>query len=292
MVAIFALAIIVFFVWENSRFASSYKDATYIIEGQTVTLKNGYSESEAAPGSASKIVTRYFGNEVSKDLNGDGREDVVFLLTQETGGSGTFYYVVAALNTPDGYVGSRGMYLGDRIAPQTTEISRNPNHVNVIVVNYADRASGEPMTARPSVGKSVWIKLDVESMQFGVVANDFEGEADPAKMTLGMKKWVWNRAFYNDGRVIEPKKTGAFTVAFKNDGTFSASTDCNGIGGRYEAKDGKLSFTEMAMTEMFCQDSQESVFVSLLNDSQTYHFSSRGELILGLKFDSGSVVFR
>ena len=45
---------------------------------------------------------------------------------------------VAALNTEAGWIGSQTTLLGDRIAPQTTELSQNPNHKNVIVVNYAD----------------------------------------------------------------------------------------------------------------------------------------------------------
>jgi len=127
-------------------------------------------------------VTRYFGNEINHDLNDDGLEDVVFLLTQETGGSGTFFYLVAALNTPNGYIGSHAFYLGDRIAPQTTHIDESlttmgTNRKNVIVVNFAERLPGEPFTTKPSIGKSVWLKLDPDTMQFGVVAQDFEGES-------------------------------------------------------------------------------------------------------------------
>lgn len=156
---------------------TDYKDATYLIDGQQVTLIDGVSEIEAAPGSASKIVTRYFGNELRTDLNSDGREDVVFLLTKEQGGTGTFFYVVAALNTERGYVGSDGYLLGDRIAPQGIEESRNPRHVDVIVANYTDRAQDEPMTARPSMGKSAYLKLDTQSMQWGIVEANFEGES-------------------------------------------------------------------------------------------------------------------
>jgi hypothetical protein len=156
--------------------AADYKDGTYFIENGLVTLKDGVV-AEAIPGSSAQVTTRYFGNEVRADLNDDGREDVVFLLTQNTGGSGTFFYVVAALNTERGYVGSQALLLGDRIAPQTTEMSRNPQHKNVIVVNYADRAPGEPMTTRPSVGKSIWLKLDPEYMQFGEVVQNFERES-------------------------------------------------------------------------------------------------------------------
>ena len=101
--------------------AADPKNAEYMIEGERVKLKNGITETAAAPDSASKVVTRYFGNEFVLDLNDDGREDTVFLLTQETGGTGTFYYVVAALNTERGYIGSEALLLGDRVAPQITE---------------------------------------------------------------------------------------------------------------------------------------------------------------------------
>lgn len=159
-----------------ATYATDPKNATYFIDGKTVQLTNGYSESET-PGSGSKIITRYFGNELVTDLDGDGDNDVAFILTQETGGTGTFYYAVAALSTEDGYVGSDGYLLGDRIAPQMTNVSPNPRHKYVVVFNYVDRAQDEPMGAQPSVGKSVFLKLVPESMQWAIVEPDFEGES-------------------------------------------------------------------------------------------------------------------
>ena len=70
---------------------TEYRNAEYVIEGQRIKLADGLAEAEISPGSASRIVTRYFGNELKTDLNDDGREDVVFLLTQQRGGSGTFF---------------------------------------------------------------------------------------------------------------------------------------------------------------------------------------------------------
>jgi len=43
---------------------------------------------------------------------------------------------------------------------------------------------------------------------------------------------------------------------------------------------------------MYCEGSQESDFASLLGNTVEYHFTSRGELILDLKSNSGSVTFR
>jgi hypothetical protein len=134
--------------------SSGYKDSTYTIEGESVTLTNGISRVSAGLDSSAFTTTTYFGNEATGDLNGDGLPDVAFILTQNDGGSGTFYYAVVALKTKSGYQGTNGVLLGDRIAPQTTEIQNGQ-----LVVTYADRKPGEPMSTKPSVGVSKYLKL-------------------------------------------------------------------------------------------------------------------------------------
>lgn len=137
------------------------KNTTYTIDGAAITLVDGDAFSVAVPGSASEITTGYFGNEVKADINNDGKEDVVFLLTQETGGSGLFFYVVAAVSEGEDYKGSQAFFLGDRIAPQTTQYENG-----VVVVNFADRAVGEPFSVPPSVGKSVRLTFDSTTLSF------------------------------------------------------------------------------------------------------------------------------
>ena len=134
------------------------RNGTYIVEGQSITLVNGEAENELAPGSETKQVTRYFGNEVNLDLNGDGLLDAAFLISQTSGGSGVFYYVVAAIKTGDGIEGTNAIYLGDRIAPQSTNV--DPNNPAQFIVNYADRKPDEPMIAEPTIGVSKIIKLE------------------------------------------------------------------------------------------------------------------------------------
>jgi len=267
-------------------------DGTYTVNGQKITLKNGTSETPTVTSPASKIITKYFGNEVKHDLNGDGILDSVFIITQETGGSGIFYYVVARINATSGPIGSDAVLLGDRIAPQTTEIDESNEKVNVIVVNYAVRKAGEPMTTSPSVGKSIWLKLDTKTMQFGEVAQNFEGEADPARMTLDMKTWAWTKTLYSDDKLVTPKITGKFTITFKKDGTFSATTDCNGVGGEYAVNKNQITFTSMMSTLMYCEGSQENEFRKMIEQTQSYMFTSKGEMVLLLKYDSGSVIFK
>jgi hypothetical protein len=142
----------------DNNFVDSPQNATYQIENIAVKLTNGRSET-AIPGSSAKTVTQYFGNEAQEDLNGDGTKDAVFLLTQTTGGSGTFFYVAAALLTGQGYQGTNVVLLGDRIAPQTTEIRDGE-----IIVNYADRNPGEPFGAQPSLGVSKYLKIEGDKL--------------------------------------------------------------------------------------------------------------------------------
>ena len=151
------IGIIYFFINRNStpvQDPTGYKNTTYIIDGNPATLVGGVSVVPAAPDSASTITTQYFGNQASGDLNGDGLSDVAFILTQNTGGSGTFYYVVVGLQTSTGYQGTNAVLLGDRISPQSTQIQNG-----LVVVNYADRKTGDPMTTAPSVGVSKYLKV-------------------------------------------------------------------------------------------------------------------------------------
>lgn len=127
-----------------------------------------------------------------------------------------------------------------------------------------------------------------------LIVEDFEGEADPLYMMLAMKPWHWVSAQYSDGRTMVPKVAGAFTVTFTQNGArFSVATDCNSGGGSYAlASDNTIVLSRMMSTQMYCEGSQESEFFKLLSQVQKYHFTSKGELIFDLKFDSGTMIFR
>ena len=124
--------------------ASDFKDVTFTMDNQSVTR-------------TSEGIT-YFGNEAKGDLNSDTVPDMAFLVARSGGGSGTFYYVVAALQNASGrFNGTNAVFLGDRIAPQSAEI-RN----GVLIVNYADRGPDDPFTTPPYVGKSAYVYYDGE----------------------------------------------------------------------------------------------------------------------------------
>jgi len=143
---------------------TTYKNIAYVIEGRVIPLIEGLSVLPTSADSTSKTTTRYFGNNAIGDLNRDGLSDIAFILTQDSGGTGKFYYAVVALKTETGYFGTNGVFLGDRIAPQSNEIRGGE-----LIVNYATRLPGEPMTAPPSSGVSK--RLKVLDGQLVVAAN-------------------------------------------------------------------------------------------------------------------------
>lgn len=158
LITIVVIAIIFSKDWNKQPVVTSSefnpKNATYEIDGVPYTLINGESKVEAAPGSVSMITTRYFGNDVTGDLNFDNKNDIAFLITQDGGGTGLFYYAVVALKTDEGYKMTNAFLIGDRIAPQNNEIHESELHIN-----YAEKKAGEPMTAQPSVGAVTLLKV-------------------------------------------------------------------------------------------------------------------------------------
>lgn len=157
LITFVVLGIGIFFLTKQTAQTSfDTKNLTFFIDGKSVTLVNGISQVSATPGSASKITTRYFGNEATGDLTQDGMPDTAFLITQDSGGSGLFYYAVVAIKTADGYKITNAFFVGDRISPQSTYIPINSQELQV---NYAERKPSEPMTAQPSQGAVLLLKV-------------------------------------------------------------------------------------------------------------------------------------
>jgi len=135
------------------------QNATYAIEKQTVTLANGRAEREAAPGSATKVVTTLADQRVTGDVDGDGRPDTVVILVQQPGGSGTFYYVAVLLNASGGATATPAVLLGDRIKVNALRLDGR-----IVVVDLLDRSAGQPLTASPSVSVTKRFSVDKGSL--------------------------------------------------------------------------------------------------------------------------------
>ena len=165
LIALIIIALVGWFLLGRHVVAPTTQNADY--KTVTVTI-------DAKPVKIGENGTQYFGNELKKDLNGDGREDVAFIITSQPGGSGTFYYLAGAIATSSGYVGTDAVFIGDRIAPQTTESGPGRE----VIVNYADRKPSDPFTTPPSVGKSLYLLLDPSTLTWGQVDQNYTGDSN------------------------------------------------------------------------------------------------------------------
>jgi heat shock protein HslJ len=113
----------------------------------------------------------------------------------------------------------------------------------------------------------------------------------PVVINLGDKTWTWVNTDLGGGEVFTPK-TNRFTLSFQDDGRVSIGTDCNSMGGKYAAKDGALTFSQMISTLMYCEGSEQSQFSQYLSGVAGYSFNDKGELLLSLKDNGGKMLFR
>lgn len=144
----------------DTLIALSPADASYLLENDRIKLENGRAEWQAAPGSATKIKIALNGKIIYGALNNDGNEDAVIFLTYQGGGSGTFFYLGAALLENGNYQGTKGVWLGDRIGLPTATIKNG-----LITINYLDRTPDKSMATTPSVEQTRYFILDHSTLR-------------------------------------------------------------------------------------------------------------------------------
>ncbi len=264
-------------------------NAVFTIEGQGVELISGRSETQLTPGSLTKVITQYSGNDVKYDFNSDGKQDEAFILTQQTGGTGVFYYLAASINSDTGYHGSEGFFLGDRISPQKVEMSSG----GVIVVKYLERLISASFVDKPTTSKTVWFKFDSAEKKFNEIPQPYTGSGvEPSKATLDTQKWSWVITNNKNGSVTEPNDANTFVLVFKDSRSFSATTDCNGLTGSYVLNGNKISFSIDIVDNDLCPNSQELDFKTTLESIDSYHFDSNGMAVFDFKNGGGSAIFK
>lgn len=245
------------------------------------------------------ITTNYFGNEVSGDLDGDGIPDRAFITTEDTGGSGTFFYLNALLKSGKKEIPAGKIFLGDRIAPQSTSFKNG-----IITVNFADRKPTDSFADKPSIGKSLLATYDKELKQIVDITTSISiattttsttpittAKPNPNSLKITDHPWTWIKTTYNNDTNVIPHLKDSFVITFTQDNRFSAKTDFNGVGGEYVITGNKIILEKMVSTMMYCECSQENDFSKMLDEVDNFFFSKDSELVLGLKLDSGSMTF-
>jgi heat shock protein HslJ len=152
--------------------------------------------------------------------------------------------------------------------------------------------SFQSVSVKPMPAKKQAITDDQKSGELAFLMQNIEGKTNSAEMILAMKTWVWISTQYNNDSSVMPLKPDVFTITFDDDKRVKIGTDCNRMQGAYKVKLNQIQFGDFFSTRMYCKGSQEKLFEEMLKKVSSYSFTSRGQLILELKYDSGSIVFQ
>ena len=122
-----------------------------------------------------------------------------------------------------------------------------------------------------------------------VMAQDTPESTDTPPALVG-PTWQWTR-FTNPQQATDVLSPN-YTIAFADDGTFSALADCNHVSGTYTADESSLSILSGPMTLMACPPgSLDSQFMAYLSQVSIYSFTDDGDLLLEMPADSGTMRF-
>jgi hypothetical protein len=128
-------------------------NASYDIEGGAVALAGGRSEVQAAPGSATQVVTTLADRRSYGDLDGDGAADAAVALWQAPGGSGTFHYLAVLAGGSAGPAPT--VLLGDRVIVDRVAIAHGR-----VAVSYLTRGLDEALAAQPTIPVTRYFALE------------------------------------------------------------------------------------------------------------------------------------
>lgn len=89
---------------------------------------------------------------ITDEVTNEAGNRAAAILTDNPGGSGTFYYLVGAMIKNNQQIYSKPILLGDRIKILSVQVYNPLSEDNgLIAVQYLTRAYGEPMSSEPTV---------------------------------------------------------------------------------------------------------------------------------------------
>ena len=147
---------------QNQEVAQAAQDpanAGYYIDGILYTLVNGELEQ---PIEDSTLVNKFklLNFKATGDLNKDGADDVAVVITNDTGESGTFYYL-AIFTSGSNPVIENTYNFGDRVIVKDLTFTDGK-----FQVTYLDRSPDQDITSEPSIEVSTIAEMDEENTSF------------------------------------------------------------------------------------------------------------------------------
>jgi C-terminal processing protease CtpA/Prc len=261
------------------------RNATYSgIYDAPITLTDGRYEGEPfVAGDASRPIVEYIdGAEVYGDLDGDGVDDAVVFLVENSGGTGNFVYVAAQLNRDGQPLDAGAVWIEDRIQVKSAAIEDGQVALGLIAPGPGDGA------CCPSyrTGKRY-------VLQDGLLAELPGAEEESIKVTaadLADTSWTLLELDKDQPALADAEVTISF-----HDGQFSGFGGCNTYNGAFTLSDDNpflVTIGPIAATQMACPEpllSQESAYFAALQQVSRWGFAY-GRLALAYTDDQGNNV--
>ncbi len=264
---------------------SELAEATYTgIYEEPVTLTNGKWEGKPFTENRASRPRVTIVNNFHKtgDLTGDGHEVAVLMLTESSGGSGTFQYL-AVVGRTGGKLANLGTApVGDRVQTIRAWIENS-----TILMDVVQAGPDDAMCCPTQVTHRTW----------QLRSGKLEEISAKATGTLSLKimegtEWVLSGFNWNAPAPTEPE----VTLTFK-DGQAAGEGGCNRyFGGVEETSPGEISFGPLGATRMMCPDKAmalESRYHKALEGVTGYSFVAE-QLALSYLEDGAykSLIFR
>lgn len=244
-----------------------------------ITLTNGVWEGAPyTPGAAARpSVTLAGGFRVTGDLDGDGTEEAVVVLAQNSGGSGTFDYLAVMKRQGAGIENVATAALGDRVQIRAARIEGARLLVSTVQAGKGDAAccpgdlvdrtwtlAGKALTESPAASTG---RLSLE--------------------TLAGSEWVLRTWDLREPAPAEVEVTLTYA-----EGRFAGKSGCNRYTGAAKAgaAPGELAVGPTAGTRMACAEPQSSVetrFLKQLSTAKKFGFFL-GQLAISNDTDAGT----
>jgi heat shock protein HslJ len=257
----------------------------FVSDTGPVTLTDGrYAGEPYAPGAAARRTVT-FGRDfrLTGDLDGDGQDEAVVVLAENTGGSGTFDYLAVVGRRQGKPVNLATVPLGDRVQVREARIAGRR-----LVVDVLRAGPGDAMCCPGELATVAW------EMKGGKLAPAASGVA-PRRLTpaaIADTEWVLHSWGWD-----EPVPEG-IEITFRLAGDrVTGLAACNRYFAAAAARPspGDLTIGTAGATKMACSEPQmaaESRFLAQLAGVRGYSFLL-GELVLGWSRDGqgGAMLF-
>jgi heat shock protein HslJ len=234
-----------------------------IFEDQPITLTDGSAHYEDG-GSKLPNVSMVDHLIPAGDLNGDGAEDAVVLLVDNTTGSGDFVYLVPVLNVWDETTPLEALMLGDRIPVKSLVIEGGQVNAELIAPGPGDPACCPTWNARKVYGLENDRLVERSSEDYSKVSVD------------DLNDTSWQLVDLNQDQ--EPVLSETEITLHFNDGQISGSAGCNNYNS-FVTGDENLPQTfvvsPIATTKKLCPDpisTQETTFFTRLESVVAWRY--------------------